>query len=85
MTGDESTLHKDVDDPDKNVADQNKPPEGEKEGPKPPQDVKKAFNIISSGPNAQDIKDGHAYLRPMPKFLYQVCIFHHKWTLHNLL
>lgn len=37
--------------------------------------VKTVFNIEpsqSTGPNAQDIKDGHAYLRPMPKVLYQV-------------
>ena len=37
--------------------------------------MKMKFNVEqsqSTGPNAQDIKDGHAYLRPMPKVLYQV-------------
>lgn len=45
--------------------------------------VKSSFNIqpptgelAATGkqdkPTAQDIKDGHAYLRSMPKFLYQV-------------
>ena len=39
------------------------------------EDMKMKFNVEqsqSTGPNAQDIKDGHAYLRPMPKVLYQV-------------
>lgn len=43
--------------------------------------VKASFNIQPSAttvpatesPSAQDIKDGHARLRPMSKFLYQVC------------
>ena len=47
-----------------------------------PAEAKSLFNIQpptgdmssskSDAPSAQDIKDGHAYLRPMPKFLYQV-------------
>ena len=48
-----------------------------------PKEARTVFNIQpptgdlasaakSDTPSAQDIKDGHAYLRPMPKFLYQV-------------
>lgn len=49
-----------------------------------PTNVKSVFNIKppvgsltgsskASNPSPQDIKDGHARLRPMPKFLYTVC------------